>query len=83
MNIPKGFEHLDISKKRNSLHWQMLLCPDTIIIDPDGWDRTPENWYHSFYIEEISIEEFSQRLIRSSTNNLSAESWFLPQDIRE
>lgn len=76
---PKGLKHIDLSKKRTSNMWQALLCPDVKILDPDGWDRRAQYWIYSFYEEEISMEEFAQRLMRSMTNNLSEHAWFLPQ----
>lgn len=40
-------------------------CPDIIILDPDGWDRTPEGWDKSWN-ELISREEFNRRVCYST-----------------
>lgn len=71
--------HIDWNKKRSSNVWHMILCPETDILDPDGWDRRSEHWYNSFYVEEITLQEFVMKLIMSSTNNLNADSWFIKE----
>lgn len=78
--------HIDWDKKRSSNVWHMLLCPETEIRDPDGWDRSAENWYNSFYMEEISLSEFASRLCKSSTINLNVDAWFMKEvfpDVKE
>ncbi len=41
-----------------------------IVMDPDGWDR--KNYDYSWHIEEISYEEFINRLRNSTTVTISA-----------
>lgn len=69
--------HIDWSKKRPSNVWHMLLCPEVNIKDPDGWDRRYDYWYNSFYVEEITLNEFVTRLSKSTTDNLNTDAWFL------
>lgn len=77
--VTEKAKYIDWSKKRNSFIWHELLCPETEIRDPDGWDRRSEYWYNSFYIEEISLQEFVQRLCHSTTCNLNVNSWFMKE----
>ena len=49
---------------RTSSEWLSRLHPGTIILDPDGWDRS--NYEYSFYKERITSKEFNERLIRST-----------------
>ncbi len=37
-----------------------------VIVDPDGWDRTPDNWSAS-WSEKITREEFVSRLMFSTS----------------
>lgn len=41
-----------------------------IVMDPDGWDRN--NYPYAWYVEEISHEEFMNRLRNSTTVTISA-----------
>lgn len=63
MSAPKfaGFSD-DILK--TSAQWQRETCPDTTILDPDGWDRT--NYQFSFFEEQITYKQFLNRLILST-----------------
>jgi hypothetical protein len=49
---------------KSSKQWHKETCPDTIILDPDGWDRA--NYKYSFEQELVTFEEFQQRLSRST-----------------
>jgi hypothetical protein len=37
---------------------------DTVILDPDGWDRS--NWDFSWYEERIDYQEYQSRLAAST-----------------
>jgi len=54
-----NYDAIDWSPKKTSDEWHKELCPDTIILDPDGWDRSnfEESWN-----EKISRAEFIRRL---------------------
>jgi hypothetical protein len=68
----EGF-NVDLTHERGmfktSEDWKQELYPNLVIIDPDGWDRS--NYEYSFCEEKITKEEFEQRLMRSTVNNLS------------
>lgn len=49
---------------QTSVLWLAELYPEMTILDPDGWDRT--NYEYSFYEEEITEEEFVNRLQQST-----------------
>ena len=49
--------------KRTSVEWQKQFS-DIIVHDPDGWDRT--NYEYSWYKELITLEEYNNRLTRST-----------------
>lgn len=51
------------SKYHTSECWYNFLG-NVEIIDPDGWDRI--NFQHSWYEEQITFEEFYDRLIKST-----------------
>ena len=53
-----------IVDKRTSEEWQKL-CKITIL-DPDGWDRSPENYQYSWYEELITREEWERRMVYST-----------------
>ena len=57
-------------KLRTSEEWQKLQ-PDTVILDPDGWDR--QNFEYSWYEEKISLAEYGKRS-NSSTIKIDAET---------
>ena len=42
-------------KLRTSEEWQTLQ-PDTVVLDPDGWDR--QNFQYSWYEELITLTEY-------------------------
>jgi hypothetical protein len=50
---------------KTSKEWHEKLYPNWVILDPDGWDR--KNYEYSFEQELITLEEFQNRLIRSTT----------------
>ena len=76
--IPKEQSHIDWTKKRTSNVWNMLLCPETDIrLDSDAWNRRSDKGYFFFYEEEISMQEFVQRIIMSTTTNLDPDAWWL------
>lgn len=39
---------------------------DVTILDPDGWDRTPDGWEYSWSKELITRTEFERRLCQST-----------------
>lgn len=49
-------------EKRTSEEWMNILNKDNKfkLLDPDGWDRS--NFNFSYYIEQITLEEFFNRL---------------------
>ena len=50
------------TKLRTSSEWNK---DDNVeILDPDGWDR--DDWVHSWYVEESSIVEYRNRVMRST-----------------
>lgn len=49
--------------KKTSQQWQEENMK-TIVIDPDGWDRT--NYKYSWFEEQITREEYSSRLEKST-----------------
>lgn len=49
--------------KKTSEEWSRIFSKYRII-DPDGWDR--DNLHYSFFKEKISLEEYNNRLIRST-----------------
>lgn len=55
-----------IEEKKASRDWHKILHTDTIILDPDGWDR--KNYEFSFNEELISKEEFERRLFYSTVD---------------
>ena len=53
-------------EKKTSEEWFKLVPEEfgLVIYDPDGWDRT--NYYYSYYQEEITKEEFINRVMGST-----------------
>lgn len=49
---------------KTSEEWYKELGKDYIIYDPDGWDR--RNYDYSFKQEEITKEEYQNRLMLST-----------------
>lgn len=49
---------------KTSRQWHQELCPQTQILDPDGWDR--QDFEFSFNQEQITKEEFWARLSDST-----------------
>ncbi|AKO61059.1 hypothetical protein AXI76_gp158 [Pseudoalteromonas phage H101] len=56
--------HLKRPLLMTSADWKETLCPELVILDPDGWDRS--NYEYSFNEELISEKEFIGRLIGST-----------------
>ena len=52
--------------KFTSAEWQALIKEYIIVMDPDGWDRTPGGWDKSWNQEEITFEEFMKRVAVST-----------------
>ena len=50
---------------RTSVQWLEKVSPKTVILDPDGWNRS--RYRYSFHEELISEEEFTVRLGNSTT----------------
>jgi hypothetical protein len=53
---------------KTSEDWHDELHLNVEIIDPDGWDR--ENFYQSWYKEEITKVEFYRRMYHSTLKYL-------------
>jgi hypothetical protein len=60
-----GTTNADNVPTRTSKDW-LAMNPHIIVLDPDGWDR--KNFEHSFNVELITKEEFTNRLNVSTTN---------------
>lgn len=55
------------SMTKTSEQWFDLLYKDTLtILDPDGWDRSPDGWEYSWNEELITRTEFEKRLCQST-----------------
>ena len=50
-------------EKKTSEEWQKLF-PETVVHDPDGWDR--KNFQYSWYEELITFSEYNRRLLQST-----------------
>lgn len=57
-----------MTELKTSEEWKEELCPNIIILDPDGWDR--KNFYQSWN-EPITKEEFERRLRESAIYRIS------------
>ena len=57
---------------KTSEQWSVIHKSLTgqIVIDPDGWDR--KNYEYSWHKEEISYDEFMNRLEKSTTVTIAA-----------
>lgn len=57
---------------KTSEQWSAIHKESTgqIVMDPDGWDR--KNYDYSWHKEEITREEFMNRLSNSTTVTISA-----------
>jgi hypothetical protein len=62
--------NLKDGKLRTSEEWQKLQ-PDTVVLDPDGWDR--QNFEYSWHEELISLAEYGKR-VNSSTIKLTGKT---------
>lgn len=54
----------EINVVRTSEDWYKEDTSGTIILDPDGWDRS--NYEYSYYEELITLDEYKRRKIRST-----------------
>ena len=50
---------------KTSDEWAALF-PNLTVLDPDGWDRSPDGWQFSWYEQRITEETFKQRIIPST-----------------
>ena len=57
--------------KRTSDEWQKLQS-DTVVLDPDGWDR--QNFDYSWHKELITLSEYNKR-VNSSTIKFSKNEY--------
>ena len=62
--------NLKDGKLRTSEEWQKLQ-PDTVVLDPDGWDR--QNFEYSWHEELISLAEYGKR-VNGSTIKLTGKT---------
>lgn len=62
--------------------WQVIYT-NPRIVDPDGWDR--ENFEYSWYIEEITLEEYAERALWSTCMSDTNEPtvWDYLEEINE
>ena len=49
--------------RKTSKEWQELY-PNPKVLDPDGWGRS--NFQYSWYEEEITFEEYNNRVVYST-----------------
>lgn len=64
LKITKNFVQMKTEEiKRTSSDWQQLK-PETIVYDPDGWDR--KNYQYSWFEELITEQQYTDRLCRST-----------------
>jgi hypothetical protein len=55
----------EVERLKTSEQWSQE--DDTIVYDPDGWDRSDQRAFmHSWYEEEITKEEYERRKGRST-----------------
>ena len=55
------------SMEKTSQEWYDLYYKDNVLIlDPDGWNRTPDKWEYSWSKELITRSEFERRLCSST-----------------
>ena len=58
---------MDLNTKKTSAAWiKDIKYAGYKILDPDGWDRSPEKYDYSFNEELITRLEFEKRLFRST-----------------
>lgn len=76
----------EVSERKTSDEW-LKSYPELTILDPDGWDR--KNYDYSFYLEEITKEEFDNRVCYSTCQlshhpHLGSTGFeHLPNDVQE
>lgn len=59
---------MDGERKLTSAEWQKLY-PNQVVFDPAGWDRS--NYDYSWNVEQITLEEYKNRLVRSTVIHLN------------
>lgn len=52
-----------LQEKKSTGEWHKELCPNVVIMDPDGWDRTRLD---ESFAEKITKEEYLRRLMVST-----------------
>ena len=60
-----------MKETKTSEQWTQIkqfVDANITISDPDGWDR--KNFQYSFYEEQITYEEFLNRLYRSTVSSM-------------
>lgn len=50
-------------KTSNEWFYDLRIFENYVIFDPHGWNK--KNFHYSFYVEEITREEFEERLFNS------------------
>jgi len=58
-----NYDAIDWRVKKSSEEWHKEICPDVVIMDPDGYDR---NNFENSWNEKITREEFERRLAMST-----------------
>jgi len=53
---------MELTELKTSQEW--MIETEVDVIDPDGWDR--QNFFWSFFKEQITREEFERRLADST-----------------
>lgn len=69
-------EYLEANKKpemRASVDWLPEVKGKIVIVDPDGWDR--RNFFYSFNVEQITLDEFVRRVQRSTCSFPDGDAW--------
>ena len=57
----------DLEITMSSNEWyEKLYRNKCTILDYDGWSRHPDEWELSWFVEQITHKEFTQRLCRST-----------------
>ena len=57
----------DLKIKMASVEWyEKVYKNQCTILDFDGWHRDPNRWEHSWFIEQVTHEEFTKRLCQST-----------------
>lgn len=51
---------------KTSEEWQEIVKDYIVVLDPDGWDRSPEGFDFSWFQEQITYEKFMNRVVIST-----------------